>query len=1016
MVALPIVARELRVQSRRKSTHWIRVAASLIGGVMMVWLFFVGASPVPTVSQGQALFSGLSILSLVYCLLIGPIATADCLSVEKREGTLGLIFLTDLKGYDVIFGKLASSSLHAIYGLVAVLPMMSMAFLFGGVTPAEIGRTALVLGNTLFFSLAAGMFISTISLNDRKAAFGAIFLILCVAGGPYELGYYLANNYARGTALDVVDSMLWPSPIFAFVRAQDATPVGVSRLPELYASVAQTHVLAWGLLALSSYLVPRVWKDALRGRRIDRWRNWWRDLTFGGPEARARHRARMLQINPCCWLGIRGRLQHLIVWMLILPLGAIGLWTYLGYPLMFYEVALILLLVQHVLVKVWLTGEVCRRWIEDRQTGALELLLCTPLQTRDFFAGQFLALRRQFAWPGVALLVLTGLAWAGVVHHFGRGSSTTTGRAWLLMSLPVFVADVITLSWVSMWQGLTARSLNRALAGSLIQVLMVRWYAYLLLAGVGQFVSWMQMGGPSFLGHPLVWLIMALSFDLVFGIRARRNFSEAYRIIASSPADFRPPTARKKKATGAPNERSTRSRTRRRVTAAAVAVLLLALIASGPALYRAWLRAQIADGLSALKKAGILVRIADVNRKRPPLQGAHNAATTVNEIAPYVLSLFRLPWEVQRSLPGWRTPLPTRTARLPATNIHALEQTLSSNQFSLEIIRAAPSLQNALYATDWQSGGMRFATENQALHNLQHLLRLETLLDIEKGNGDLAIVSLRRQIELARSLENEAWPFFPRVQGDIVAGALAGLERLLARRESTAEQLIQLQRALFEADLHGTTTYALEGWCALVISARENPLIMGQPAFLRGPRTSEEFRANLRKRWAELTGSEARDYLALLRVMKDLAELGAIPWPNQYPRAMELSARLKVFDANRHPRWPLNPTSLFNTIILPGYLTHARCRIAFTALAVERFRLEYKSLPDSLERLVPEFLSSVPLDPFANRPISYQKRPTGFCVYSAGPDGKDHGGSEIEPYQPQNAIKLPEDITFVVER
>ena len=28
--------------------------------------------------------------------------TADSLSAEKREGTLGLLFLTDLRGYDVV--------------------------------------------------------------------------------------------------------------------------------------------------------------------------------------------------------------------------------------------------------------------------------------------------------------------------------------------------------------------------------------------------------------------------------------------------------------------------------------------------------------------------------------------------------------------------------------------------------------------------------------------------------------------------------------------------------------------------------------------------------------------------------------------------------------------------------------------------------------------------------------------------------------------------------------------------
>ena len=56
-----------------------------------------------------ALFGVLTGTAVLYCLLSGVRSTADCLSVEKREGTLGLLFLTDLKGYDVVLGKLATA-------------------------------------------------------------------------------------------------------------------------------------------------------------------------------------------------------------------------------------------------------------------------------------------------------------------------------------------------------------------------------------------------------------------------------------------------------------------------------------------------------------------------------------------------------------------------------------------------------------------------------------------------------------------------------------------------------------------------------------------------------------------------------------------------------------------------------------------------------------------------------------------------------------------------------------------
>src|SRR5205814_6060781 len=99
MTFLPIVARELRVAARRRGTYWSRLGAALaalaIGAVVML----IPDLRAPQ-NLGMALFVPLSIVSYIYSLLAGVFTTADCLSEEKREGTLGLLFLTDLKGYD----------------------------------------------------------------------------------------------------------------------------------------------------------------------------------------------------------------------------------------------------------------------------------------------------------------------------------------------------------------------------------------------------------------------------------------------------------------------------------------------------------------------------------------------------------------------------------------------------------------------------------------------------------------------------------------------------------------------------------------------------------------------------------------------------------------------------------------------------------------------------------------------------------------------------------------------------
>src|SRR5207245_140427 len=118
-------------------------------------------------------------------LSAGLFFTSDCLSEEKREGTLGFLFLTDLRGYDVAAGKLLATSLRGFYALLALFPVLAVTFMMGGVTGAEFWKTAVALLNALFFSLAAGLFISSLSRDSQKALAGTVLLMLLfTAGGP----------------------------------------------------------------------------------------------------------------------------------------------------------------------------------------------------------------------------------------------------------------------------------------------------------------------------------------------------------------------------------------------------------------------------------------------------------------------------------------------------------------------------------------------------------------------------------------------------------------------------------------------------------------------------------------------------------------------------------------------------------------------------------------------------------------------------------------------------------------
>src|SRR6185369_12406538 len=128
--------------------------------------------------RAKAIFAVLTGTAVLYAFISGIRDTADCLSWEKREGTLGLLFLTDLKGYDVVLGKLTAHSVNAFYSVVAVLPMLAIPLLMGGITFGEVARTALVALNTLFFSLTAGICVSALSRSPQRAVSGTLLLIV----------------------------------------------------------------------------------------------------------------------------------------------------------------------------------------------------------------------------------------------------------------------------------------------------------------------------------------------------------------------------------------------------------------------------------------------------------------------------------------------------------------------------------------------------------------------------------------------------------------------------------------------------------------------------------------------------------------------------------------------------------------------------------------------------------------------------------------------------------------------
>jgi ABC-type Na+ efflux pump permease subunit len=539
MMLLPIVQRELRVAARRGSTYWARLAVALAAVVIGI-VVFVLAMGLPPTQTGRRIFEWLSGLLLVYCLAYVGRSTADCLSEEKRQGTLGLLFLTDLEGHDVVLGKLAATSLSGFYGLLAVVPVLALPMLMGGVGNAEFWRVVLVLVEAFLFSLAIGVLASAVSRDYRRAMGANFALLLVLAAAPpacaAAIGYF-------SPAHPVVHELFFSCPVYPFVLCADVTYT--SHRVHFWQSVAVIHAFTWVLVLLASWIAPRSWQDRPSVAPSTGWRRLWRAWSYGNASKKAGFRKRLLDVNAFYWLASRARLKPVHVWTF---LGCMAVWWLAGCvrngALWFdLSVSILTALLLNSTLKVWTAIEAGQRLAEDKAAGAFELLLSVPLSVGDILRGQLLALRRQFLGPllaviGVELLLLLA------PHRPSRGVLMPWG---FVAGLVMLVADMAALSCVGMWRALVAKSHNRATIGTVLRVLVVPWAVFGAVAASGNLWSWLVQGrewSPGEVFYLRLWLGLGLATDLIFGAIARWQLRNRFRELAlgaptSSPAFFK---------------------------------------------------------------------------------------------------------------------------------------------------------------------------------------------------------------------------------------------------------------------------------------------------------------------------------------------------------------------------------------------------------------------------------------------------------------------------------------------
>src|ERR1044072_1141669 len=131
MAFLAVIERELRVIAGRRSTYWTRFAFALAGVAAAAGQLYV-SNQVGRSGPWVGPLQTCTFFLTIFFVVRGVKLTADCLSREKREGTLPLLFLTHLHAHGIVLAKLASALAHSLDRLLALAPILVLLFLLAG--------------------------------------------------------------------------------------------------------------------------------------------------------------------------------------------------------------------------------------------------------------------------------------------------------------------------------------------------------------------------------------------------------------------------------------------------------------------------------------------------------------------------------------------------------------------------------------------------------------------------------------------------------------------------------------------------------------------------------------------------------------------------------------------------------------------------------------------------------------------------------------------------------------------
>lgn len=206
---MPVLRQEMRIRQRGGRAFGVMFAytgiLSLIAILVLFMSDFTGhhyiqngvpqSATAALARVGHDIFTGLTFAQLLMVILVVPAYSAGVISMEREKGSFDLLVLTILGSSSIITQKLAAALAQVIMLLIASVPVLSIVFLLGGVSPGEVALAYAIILLTAAAVNSLGVMFSCYLASTRAATFATYLVtVLFLAGLP------IANEILQGVS------------------------------------------------------------------------------------------------------------------------------------------------------------------------------------------------------------------------------------------------------------------------------------------------------------------------------------------------------------------------------------------------------------------------------------------------------------------------------------------------------------------------------------------------------------------------------------------------------------------------------------------------------------------------------------------------------------------------------------------------------------------------------------------------------------------------------------------------